>query len=148
MSKITGVSEGDHLPSKKNISRVGDELFKKTLDKAIKIKDTSETEKTGNRPLGEIHALPLNPVEDLSNDFQDMTNQLLDLLESYARDLGNPDKTLREIEPKAKALKKEAEELMEKAEKSPHDKALHKIATESAMTANIEYIKFNRGDYI
>ncbi len=148
MSKITGIIEGNNLPPKKNIGKVQDDQFKNTLDKAIKIESQSKTEKTDNRSLGEIQTLPLNSIEDLSSDFQDKTNQLLDLIESYARDLGNPDKTLKEIEPKVKALKKGAEELMEKAEKIPHDKVVHKIATESAMAANVEYIKFNRGDYI
>lgn len=150
MTKINGIYEQNRLQqSQKATSTVKDDLFKNTLDKALKVKDGPETTAADHSgTLGEIQAAPLNIIEDITNDVQDETNQLIDLLESYAGDLGDPDKTLKDIEPKLEALKESAEKLMEKVGRVSQDNPVRKIATESAMAANIEYIKFNRGDYV
>lgn len=149
MTKITGISEGNQLPPRKITAQTRDDLFKNTLDHALKSKSGSETAaplKNGN--LGEIQAAPINVIEDITHDFQDDTNRLIDLLESYAEDLGNPDLTLKQIEPKVSALKENAEKLMAKVNDMPQDDAVRKIATQTALAANVEYIKFYRGDYI
>ena len=67
------------------------------------------------------------------------------LLDSYAKDMENPKKTLRDIEPLIVSIRQNASDLMEAADKISPD--LKEIATETAVAANSEYIKFYRGDY-
>jgi hypothetical protein len=149
MTKIDGISKGSQPVSPQKLQETDSDLFKKTLDEALKVKEGLQTEKLSPGILKEIASSSLQPVADAPQDFNQRTNQLLDLLDHYVRDLGNPEKTLREVEPLVKQLKTGAEELLEMAEKEIlQDSPLRTIAEEGAMRANIEYIKFYRGDYL
>jgi hypothetical protein len=74
---------------------------------------------------------------------------LLEMLESYARNMADPKKNLKEIEPLIDTLQKEATRLSAEADKAvPDDAALKQIVDEFAVAANVEYVKFYRGDYL
>ena len=65
------------------------------------------------------------------------------------KEIGDPDKTLKDIEPLIDTIKKDASQLLAEAENAlPADGELKRIAREAAVTANVEYLKFYRGDYI
>jgi len=149
MTKIDGISKGGQLVSPQKLQESDSDLFKKTLDEALKVKEGLQTEKPSAGTLKEIASSSLQPFAEAPETFNQRTDQLLDLLDHYVRDLGNPEKTLREVEPLVGQLKTGAEELLEMAEKEfARDNPLRNIAEESAMRATIEYIKFHRGDYL
>jgi hypothetical protein len=76
-------------------------------------------------------------------------NKILNLLDDYARDLGDPRKTLKHIGPLVEAIKKEASLIEnEAAEKIQNDSELEKFIKNVAVTANVAAFKFNRGDYV
>ena len=100
---------------------------------------------TEPKSLGEIQPIGFPKIESASTGVVNKTDYLLDLLDSYARDMENPNKTLKDIEPLIVSIKQNASELVEAAEKISPD--LKEIATETAVAANSEYFKFYRGDY-
>jgi hypothetical protein len=70
---------------------------------------------------------------------------LLNLMDAYARQLQDPGKTLRQIAPVLNAMKNQAATLLSA---SQGDVQLHAIAKQLAVTAEVETIKFHRGDYV
>jgi len=149
MTKIDGISEGSQISTNKPLQKTDAELFKKTLDKAIETKESVQTEKTTKSNLPEIQSAQMVPAGNTARAFENKTGQLLDLMDRFAGEMGNPERTLKEIEPLVVALRENAEALLKSAEKeAAQDSPVREIAVESAMRANIEYIKFYRGDYV
>ena len=150
MTKITGIYHGNPISPKQETKGTDAGEFQKTLDKALNEEATDRTAQSAhNGILGEIQAIPPASLDDHQQSIEGGINQLIDMLDKYRKDLADPDKTLRDIEPILSALKKHADELMEKAHQEGADASLlNEIATEAAMAANVEFIKFRRGDYI
>ena len=128
------------------------DLFQKTFERILS--ENSETTAASVSPaatgLAEISASAFNlRIEDESvGAVEKNTEQLLTLMEQYARDLGDPNKTLRDIEPLVQGIKEGADLLSEsvKNDTAASDR-IKTLAEESAVLANVEYMKFMRGDY-
>ena len=76
-------------------------------------------------------------------------NRILNLLDDYARELSNPRKTLKHIEPLVENIKKEANLLeVEATDEIKKDSQLEGLIKDVAVTANVAAFKFERGDYI
>ncbi|MDY6903853.1 MAG: hypothetical protein SWH61_04125 [Thermodesulfobacteriota bacterium] len=89
------------------------------------------------------------PSENTGVSMVQKTEHLLDLMDYYARGLANPEKSLKDLEPIAVSMKENANELIQQTRSGEvTDDTLHKIAKATALTANVEYAKFSRGDYI
>lgn len=77
------------------------------------------------------------------------TDDLLNLLVSYASKLEDPDISLKNIAPDLEAINETAESLLkETSNLTPADEKLKEIATQTVITAQTEYLKFQRGDYL
>ena len=154
MTKISNITDRPPAIPQKSVEKTQGDLFQRALEGAIQGGGKpAETAKAAPSPaagsLGEIQATMMpRRVEAGTSDMAGTTDKLLTLLENYSQGLGNPDKTLKELEPLLADIKDSAKQLMEEAGGSQGDPRLTKIATETAMFANTEYIKFNRGDYI
>ena len=127
------------------------------------IKNFSEAEFPSSRKIntdkgfGEIFdrkITELNATETLKPtggkaDVLEHGNRILNLLDDYARDLGNPQKTLKHIEPLVQTIKKEASLIEDEAsEKVQNDSELERFIKDLTVTANVAAFKFNRGDYV
>lgn len=149
MTKITGITDSIHSSPGVKKQQANSTQFKETLAKALRPESGNPAKTTEAGSLGEIQAPAFRPIEDSRQSLIDRTNRLLDTLEQYARDLNNPSKTLREIEPLVASLKEEADALVTKSEDSElQDTPLKETVNRSAVTAAVEYMKFYRGDYI
>jgi hypothetical protein len=151
MNKITGIPDNIQFAGKKNIQQKADSaLFQKTLEGVIGANNITQSSSVSSaNPLGEIRSAAPPIMEDSSVSMGNRTEKLLDQLDRYMQNLGDPRKTLKEIEPSVREMKMSADALMESlaAENLQHQK-LKDIAEHSAMIANIEFLKFNRGDYL
>lgn len=149
MSKITNVTDGAQIPKQQNIKNTDGQGFKKALDAALENgkTETAQPSKESVNSLREIQPSTVNTIEPSPAGIFDKTNFLIDKLENYSKELENPGKSLKDLEPLIASIKNDAESLIEKATET-QDKKLYKIATETAIKANTEFIKFNRGDYI
>ena len=148
MGKITQITEGINTPKQQNAKKTDAEGFKKALDVALEGNKTSTSMKESLNSLGEIAPATIHAIEPSSDNIFDRTSFLLDKLENYTKDLGNPEKTLKDIEPLIASIQQEASKLIEQTnETSGKDETLKDIVNQTAIKANTEYIKFNRGDY-
>lgn len=75
------------------------------------------------------------------------TNGLVDALESYGTALGNPNLTLKQLEPLTNSLDQQAEELAGSLNQN-NDDSLHGLAWQAVTQARVEVLKFRRGDYV
>lgn len=82
-------------------------------------------------------------------NFADRTSRAIDLLEIYSKTLSDPQKTLRDIEPELTAFVKETESLYDEYLQTGHDDPRLKSVMEDLLrTAQLEGIRFRRGDYL
>ena len=130
ITKIYDSFQGQPLSSKKVDSDVG---FKQVFDKKI----------------NELNAPTMNTPVGSKTDIIKNGDKILTLLEDYTRELADPAKTLKDMEPLVKIIEKEANLIQAKCADIVHnDKALGKIIKDLAVTANVAVYKFHRGDYI
>lgn len=152
MTKISGLPDNLRpVQQQNNKTETTDGLFKEAFDKALSGSgETKPPEQTSALPpLGGVNTIDFSTLESEQTDLNGKTVKLLDKLDQYGNKLGNPDVTLKEIEPLISKIKEEATELsiaISKSDKSSPE--LKQLAGESAVSANTEYIKFMRGDYI
>ena len=146
MEKITGLAGIAGLIKPENKQKADTDLFRQNLNQAMEgTSPNLPTAPTGG--LGEIQAM--TRIEGNEATITRKTDHLLGLMDQYAEKLGNPQNTLKEIEPLLGEIQKDALELMEEAGKSGNTHTdIYKIANQSAVTAGVEYVKFSRGDYI
>ncbi|MDX9786583.1 MAG: hypothetical protein RBT11_07395 [Desulfobacterales bacterium] len=148
MSNIIPISENQAIQPHKTVQKTTDICFKDSLNKALGEKATTETYPAA-RALGEIQAASFLSIESPIEKVVTQTNQLLDLLRDYADDLNNQSKSLKDIAPLLNTIHNNANNLLKEAENmAVPNEALQRIASEVALTARLESIKFHRGDYI
>ncbi len=149
MDKVPGISESNSVSANRNVRKTNSDLFKTTLGRALKDKEVEKTQKPGPSSLGEIPPPVRNTLASASPDLSLKAGQLLARLDTYAKDLKNPEKSLKDLEPTILTIKNDAAELLELADKSPQpDEELKNIVNAFAVTANVEFIKFKRGDLV
>ena len=74
--------------------------------------------------------------------------KFLDVMDDYARKLGSPRVTLKEMSPLIAKIESEKNDLKELAESlSPMDD-MKTLLDEALIRSSVEVIKYNRGDYI
>ncbi|MFH1156770.1 MAG: hypothetical protein V1793_23455 [Pseudomonadota bacterium] len=129
----------------------GGDLFQKALTKAISGTQTQEESQpaaASSSSLGEIVSVGCTPVLAETN-LQDTTDDLIRKLDNYSSQLGDSTTSLRNLASSLEDINASAKKLLQEAESSNGaDDRLLFIARESAIKANAEYIKFQRGDYL
>jgi hypothetical protein len=149
MSKIIPISENQAIYPQGNVQRTSADVFKQSLEKAMETQEATGVPK-GPRTLGEVRAAAFHQINNTpAENVATQTNQLLDLLDDYAKNLNNPAKSLRDMAPLMDEISINAQELLQETEKMPPNEAkLRGIASSAAITAQVELIKFKRGDYV
>ena len=118
------------------------------LSKALDKTQETETEGTPANALMEIGSKELNIV-NTSDVVSGKTNALLEMLDSYASKLDNPSVSLKSIAPVLEEINTKAGSLLEETQLlTDADADLKKVATQTIVTAQTEYLKFQRGDYL
>lgn len=129
----------------------GSDMFQKALTRAISETQGQEESQPAAAPascLGEIVSAGRTPVLAQTN-LQDTTDDLIRKLDNYSSQLGDTTTSLRNLASTLEDINTSAKKLLQEAEAtSGADDRLLFIARESAIKANAEYIKFQRGDYL
>lgn len=124
------------------------ESFGIALNKALDKTQESEAEGTPANALMEIGSKELNII-NTSDIVTGKTDTLLDMLDSYSSKLDDPAVSLKSIAPVLEEINNKAGSLLKETQfLTDADAALKKIATQTALTAQTEYLKFQRGDYL
>ncbi len=113
---------------------------------------------TSSKPEGHVMTLP--PVQNIPTiQFDQILNigtaqgierveQFLNLLEEYHRKLGDTNSTLKEFYPLVSSMEGEAAKIKPLLDSLPAGDELKDILNRAVVTATVEAIKFNRGDYL
>ena len=148
MDKITGVIAKTHFVNTQK-KTTGADKFQKTLDNATTQAPSGVAPQQSVGSLGEIASVMFNPVETPTENILNKTSNLLNLLDNYTKDIENPEKSLKDIEPLIDEINDNALELnLAAGDTLEKDDRLKDIATQTAITASVEYMKFKRGDYV
>lgn len=97
-------------------------------------------------PVSEIRFNPLSTQD--KNIMVERIDNLLNLLDNYRQQLSDPHVTLRTLEPVMNTIAKEKNQLSGLLDSMPNEDGLKHILNQTLITASLEVIKFNRGDYI
>ena len=134
-------------------SKKQSQMFKNILDEVAG--HSGETvSKSLTQPLGEISS-PMNiRIQEPAKSFhiQTQTEELLAKLELYSSQLENSEVSLREMGSFLEDIYTNAQDLLQETKnmegENEGEAALMDIACQCAITAQSEYIKFQRGDYL
>jgi hypothetical protein len=149
MNKIIGINGPPPASGQQKMEKPNNGLFQQNLEAARAGRLPSGTEATsGPAPLGEVRPTVFPAITTVSTGIANRTESLLDLMENYTQKIQDPKKSLKEIEPLIDSIQKEASQLARETDKHlPEDRTLKNIVNEFAVAANVEYVKFYRGDY-
>ena len=127
--------------------REGSDAFNTLLNQALD-QQGSMGGLTEVSELQELDAVRLDPPT-ASSVVYGKTDDLLALMDNYASQLGNTDISLKAIAPVLEQMNAEADALMKETRfLGSQDNGLKEIATQTAIAAQTEYVKFQRGDYV
>lgn len=123
--------------------------FKNILKESVE-KSTDNPSKT--RPttlLDPISAIRFSPISPQNKHITvDRIENLINLLENYRQQLKNSNVTLRTLEPLMNRIAAEKDQLSKELDSIPGEDGLKDILNQTLITASLEVIRFNRGDYI
>ena len=134
------------LETGKSNRHSGKTSFADFLDKAMEkeCSPVSDDIVSGDvAPLAE----PINPtINSVHGQVIERASHLLDLMENYAEALRDPERSLKSIEPIVRRIDQELKDLRMQAKGIDH--GIANLANEIAVTAQVETMKFDRGDYV
>ena len=150
--KINGNDEilkNNYSPKTPNNEQTTDADFKNILKESVEKSTQNPSEIQPTTLLDPTSAIRFNPLstEDKNVTVERIEN-LLNLLENYREELKNPTVTLRTLEPIMNTIAKEKDQLSAKLDSISNEDGLKDILNQTLITASLEVIKFNRGDYI
>ncbi len=124
--------------------------FQQALFKAFDLQGTPASNAASTlSPLEEIASMHMPVIQEPSQVVNGKTNDLLDLLDTYAAQLGDNRVSLKALSPVLEKLNSSADGLLSATKTlGEKDDQLKQIATQTALTARNAYIKFQRGDLL
>ena len=126
----------------------GKNTFENEFSKALNKTEAPQMDALPTHALGEIASVDLN-IMDSSDIVSGRTDKLLQMLDSYSLKLENPNISLKRIASELEKINEAAGSLLKETAHLPDtDKNLKTIATHAVVTAQMEYVKFQRGDYL
>jgi hypothetical protein len=123
--------------------------FKNILKASVE-RTKPDTEKIQSSPLANrVSAIRFQaPSAENKRLTIEHVDNLLNLLDNYRIQLADPQVTLRSMEPVIKMIDKEKEQLSSVLDSLAEADELKDIVNRTLVTASLEVMKYNRGDYI
>ena len=126
----------------------GQDAFENEFSKALDKTEAPQMEVMPTNALREIASIDLNIIKS-TDIVSGGTDKLLAMLDSYSLKLEDPNISLKSIAPVLEEIKDTAGSLLKDTERlTDADTNLKMIATHTIVTAQTEYFKFQRGDYL
>ncbi len=135
--------------SKKLEKNKSAQTFGQILSEQTKAKTSSPHQISAPPPLAglqRVNLMPLDRIETKSAVIKKV-EELLDVLDQYRVKLGNPNSSLREIEPLTRDMINRATELTPELDKLDPNDSLSSILNETLVTVSLETKKFENGWY-
>ena len=156
VSQTPAMPPSEKVPKEKTKEAGDGETFQGLLSKACQIKGPADS----ISPQTQI-ADPATVLEGMTGVARSQAVQgigtekamqriqvVLDLLETYQQQLADPGLSLKEMMPVVNSLERQIHDLRRSEDTSPLPADLARIASEIAVTAQVEVSKFHRGDYV
>ncbi len=125
------------------------DAFTSALNRALDKTQPSEIQKDQPQGLGEITSVRTIQIPTQSDLVSGSTEKLLELLDTLSAQLQDPGVSLKHMAPVLETIHNRADQLVKETRSLGSDHAgLRDIANQTAVTAQTEYIKFQRGDYL
>jgi hypothetical protein len=123
--------------------------FKNILKESVEKSVRHATQVESPVSLNALSAVRFNPEseQDKASAIK-RVDSFINLLDDYRKQLADPTITLRSIEPVMKTIIKEKDQLSSLLDSLPDEEGLKDIVNRTLITASLEVIKYNRGDYI
>ena len=126
----------------------GTDAFENALSKALDKTEAPQMDAPSTNALREIASKDLN-IANTADLVTQKTDKLLGMLDIYSSKLEDPNTSLKSIAPVLEDIKDNAGNLLKATQDlTGADSNLKKIATQTIVTAQTEYVKFQRGDYL
>jgi hypothetical protein len=131
-----------------DINEIGN-VYHGKLASSKKVNKGNEFTEILEQRLAEINPTKPQAPRGINADILKQSDRVLNLLDDYARQLADPAKTLKDIEPLVISIKEEVGIIeSEVSDKLHNDKDLERLIKDLTVTANVAMFKFHRGDYI
>ncbi len=126
----------------------GDNIFKDMLDNSIENSSNKGFEST-RMPMPNISGIQFNTINPVDQTpLIDRVGKLIDTLDEYQLKLGDPQYSLRDINPLIQKMETDNKNLESTLNALPDGHGLKDALNQTLVTSTMEVAKFNRGDYI
>ena len=123
--------------------------FKNILKESVENSTENPSKIQPSTLIDPVSAIRFNPLSTQDKNITvERIDNLLNLLDNYRQQLSDPHVTLRTLEPVMNTIAKEKDQLSGLLDSMPNADGLKHILNQTLITASLEVIKFNRGDYI
>ncbi len=145
---IQSVGKNSQAGNKSSAVKEGN--FQQALFEAFDTKEGSAMNTTARvEALEEIAPIHMPVIQKPSQVVNGKTNDLLDLLDTYAGQLNDTSISLKALSPVLEKINDSADGLLSAARTlGNEDTQLQQIANQTALTARNAYIQFQRGDLL
>lgn len=131
-----------------NVNKI-DNFHKTESISPNKIDKGNEFKQVLNRKISEIKEPDQQIHVATKAEILEQSNKITNLLDDYARELADPSKTLKDVEPLIENIEKEVDIIESKISGGEHnDDELGGLVEALTVTANVAAFKFHRGDYV
>lgn len=138
-----GTTPKNETPGDKQFGKI----LKETLAPSGEIPAASQNHTIfRSAPLVEIQ--PIKAEGQDNNTIAERVYNFLNTLDDYRHKLGDPQVSLKEVDPYIKRLESENQDLKPVLESMVEGDGLKEILNDLLVTASLEVIKYRRGDYI
>ncbi|MBF0101129.1 MAG: hypothetical protein HQK77_09505 [Desulfobacterales bacterium] len=127
------------------------EMFQDVLKRVSDTQEIQHIVQPVQKDITKVKEIELSQFKENQITHQDVfdhTLRLVDRLDRYSKELMNPSRALKDIEPIIDEINVDAEELMAEMTSINGTDDLKTIASECLVAASTEYLKFKRGDYV
>jgi len=121
-------------------------IFADVLDKTVNATFGEQSPAEAPVPVGGVLPTACAEATSVNSLTIHRASSMLNLLESYAKALHDPKRSLKSIEPIVGQIRDQIQGLKVRAH--GQDEGLLKLVDQIAVTATVETLKFQRGDYI
>jgi len=126
-----------------------EDIFHDILQKSINKSSNSEERAMTSPPVNNISNIQFNSIPTINKAPNvEQVEHFLNVLDNYNNKLGDPAATLKDIYPLVTTMESETDKILPILDSLSDEDELKDVLNRAVITATVEAIKFNRGDYL
>jgi hypothetical protein len=138
----------EHQKTGKDKQSTGD-IFHDILQETINKPSNSEERIMTSPPVHNISNIQFNSIPTINKAQNvEQVEHFLNVLDNYNNKLGDPTATLNDIYPLVTTMETETDKILPFLDSLSDEDELKDVLNRAVITATVEAIKFNRGDYL